>query len=114
METRNQVARLLIVNGLVFILCQTPNRIVNITDGLNKLGISIFTDDQLVSILILARSLIILNAGINPYLYILCSKSYRQAFLETLGWKPTLKASADTEHRVRKGKELQSVGDIGL
>ncbi|XP_072018379.1 orexin receptor type 2-like [Amphiura filiformis] len=86
-EIRNQVARLLIIFGIVFFVCQTPRRLSAISDHLNQLGSQRILPDQGFFDFILTIFLVPLNSVINPYVYVIFSKSYRDAFLEALNLK---------------------------
>ena len=88
-EVRNQVARLLIALGTVFFICQTPERIFVILDHLNKLGIEFLTGSTETGafFFFLSKVLVAINCVINPYLYLLFSKSYRDSYLEALNLK---------------------------
>ncbi len=91
-EVRNQVARLLIALGVVFFICQTPQRVVIISEHLEKINAQLLSTEKhsyrfiqelsLMSVFFLA-----LNNVINPYLYAIFSKSYRDAYLEALNLK---------------------------
>ena len=83
---RNQVAKMLIVNGVVFFICQTPFRAVSVNSILKELeGEDILNKDGFGALLlVVGRGLLFLNSAINPYLYALSSKFYRRAFRQAL------------------------------
>ena len=85
-KVRNQVARALVINGIVFFLTQTPYRINNI-DGLSKniSGIGFLDKKQSDSLKVLSRGLIYVNAAINSFIYAFSSTFYRDGFLEAFG-----------------------------
>ncbi len=86
-EVRNQVARLLIVLGVVFFICQSPKRLLNTSKHSSKLGFEIFSIQQNNILRDLSVAFINLNPIMNPYLYVTFSKTYRDAFLEALNIK---------------------------
>ncbi|XP_072033218.1 thyrotropin-releasing hormone receptor-like [Amphiura filiformis] len=87
-KIRNQVARLLIINGVVFFVCQSPIRIISIHDIVQKLtGVSLFTPLQYGLLVILGRILLFINAASNPVIYITTSSFYRQAIWEAISCK---------------------------
>ena len=83
---RNQVARALVINGIVFFITQTPYRINNI-DGLSKniSGIGFLDEEQSHSLKVFGRGLLFVNAAINSFIYAFSSKFYRDGFLEAFG-----------------------------
>ncbi len=84
-RVRNQVARLLIINGSLFFLCQSPFRIVSIHNMLVHEGRSgLFTPDQYGSMLVVGRCLIYINSCVNPFIYVITSSFYRHAFLKAI------------------------------
>ncbi len=86
-EVRNQVDRLLIVLGIVFFICQSPRRLLNISKYVSKLVFEIFSTKQRNILHDMSLVFINLNPVINPYLYVTLSKTYRDAFLEALNIK---------------------------
>ena len=78
--TRNQVARMVVLNGLVFFLCQVPFQISNIYIYSNS---TILTKSEEVSLLWAARLLGGINASINPLIYTAANSKYRRAFRQT-------------------------------
>ncbi len=86
-EVRNQVARLLIVSGIVFFICQSPKRLLNISRHMSKLGFEILSTEQHNFLRDMSVVFLNLNSVINPYLYVTLSKTYRDAFLEALNIK---------------------------
>ena len=76
--TRNQVARMVIVNGLVFFLCQVPFQIYNLytySDG------ALLTEKKANSLAWTARLLGAVNSSVNPVIYTAASSRYRKAFV---------------------------------
>ena len=85
-QVRNQVARALVINGIVFFITQTPYRINNI-DGLSKniSGIGFLDEKQSDSLKVFSRGLLYINAAINSFIYAFSSTFYRDGFLEAFG-----------------------------
>ena len=85
-RVRNQVARTLILNGVVFFLCQIPFRVYT----LHHILITMFNIDILGShgnfILNIGHIFLFLNSIINPFLYILSSQFYRQSMIKAFGF----------------------------
>ncbi|XP_072021074.1 neuromedin-U receptor 2-like [Amphiura filiformis] len=82
-RTRNQVARLLIVNGSVFLLCQAPYRVINIHYfTLLATGQGLLSLKNYGIIILTSRLLVLLNSCCNPFIYLTTSSFYRKAFRE--------------------------------
>ncbi len=79
-SVRNQVARMVIINGLVFFLCLIPSEIYNIY--IYSGGV-FFTDDQANTLEWIARLMEAVNSSVNPIVYTVASSRYRKAFVET-------------------------------
>ncbi len=89
-EVRNQVAKLLIALGIVFFICQTPERLLAISKHLNKLDIEIHlfpTEHDATVATLVSHLLLVFNGLVNPYLYAVLSKTYRDAYREALNLK---------------------------
>ena len=78
-NVRNQVARVLVANGIVFFMCHLPFRI-----GTTKDIIMGNYQNNLAASLSYDYGFIMLNSAINPYLYVIGCKHYRQAVYMTL------------------------------
>ena len=84
-KLRNQVARLLILNGIVFFICQSPLRIASIHNiSEETFNAPLFTSMQYGIILVIGRTLLFLNSAVNPLIYIACSSFYRKAIFEAV------------------------------
>ncbi|XP_038059908.1 orexin receptor type 1-like [Patiria miniata] len=78
---RNQVARMLVINGTVFFICQFPYACINFVyiSGLAK-GMSFLqVNDLQNSLRVFSHSLLFLNSAINPIIYCAVCPSYRRA-----------------------------------
>ncbi|XP_071789564.1 kappa-type opioid receptor-like [Asterias amurensis] len=82
-HTRNQVAKMLIVNGVVFFICQTPYRVISLTawvsllaqipDPLRGLGLA------KVWVSLIPQYV---NTVVNPLIYGVMSSQYRSALID--------------------------------
>ncbi|XP_072042864.1 neuropeptides capa receptor-like [Amphiura filiformis] len=82
-RVRNQVARLLIINGTLFFLCQAPFRIVSIHNMMVHHGRSgLFKSEQYGAMLVIGRCLVLINSCVNPFVYVTTSSFYREAFFK--------------------------------
>lgn len=73
-SVRNQVARLLIVNGTTYFLLQTPFRITSVQNILVDLtGEGILTNNQYHTLLFYGRCMLFVNSLINPLVYVCVS-----------------------------------------
>ena len=74
-----QVARVLIVNGLVYAVCQLPYRLISASDiAKYATGNGFFTEGRYEEVLIIGRMFLEINSFINPFIYGLASNFYRQ------------------------------------
>ena len=81
LRVRNQVARLLIKNGMIFFCCQAPYRLVQVhTIWSGITGRSFMSLAQLGGLNVIARGLVLVNSCINPFVYYVSSLYYRSAF----------------------------------
>ena len=88
-RVRNQVARLLIINGTIFFLCQSPARFSSLHTLMVQItGSGIITDPQYGTLLSIGRFLVFINSCVNPFIYVATSSVYREAFLEAIGCRP--------------------------
>ena len=87
-KVRNQVARLLIVNGIAFFLCNVSYRLVAIHNILRlTMGVGLLKTDEAVGLLvIISRGGLYLNSSINPIIYNLSSSFYYEGFKEAFGF----------------------------
>ena len=80
---RNQVCRMLIINGSLFFLCQLLQRVLSAHFILEHLtGSGFFTLNQYGFVLLASRACLFLNSLANPFIYTATSGFYRQAFRE--------------------------------
>ena len=80
-KLRNQVTRILMINGVIFFICQMPYRIANTDNLMDNLGSSydLLSKKVYDTVHNIGISFFILNSCINPYLYVMGSQQYRNA-----------------------------------
>ncbi|XP_072033443.1 neuromedin U receptor homolog nmur-2-like [Amphiura filiformis] len=82
-ENRDQVARMLVVNTVVFFFCLMPYCITNLNSlyekSSNSLGFLTVQERAILSWI--SKLTTLLNSAANPYLYSVTNKRYRQASL---------------------------------
>ncbi|XP_071796351.1 kappa-type opioid receptor-like [Asterias amurensis] len=89
LQIRNQVAKMLIVNGVVFFICQTPYVVVVfmywfcVVLGIPTSLQTLF-DSTEVWILLIPT---LVNTIVNPFIYGVMNAQYRAAFLQAFGCK---------------------------
>ena len=82
-RARNQIARMLILNGSIFFLCLSPYQVVNLERFFFWwAGFRIFGVEWTRYILWFGRITTLLNSAINPILYNISNDRYRNAFAE--------------------------------
>ncbi len=80
-QVRNQVARILIINGIIFFCCQFPYRLVSINLFVQEArGQGFLSLEQYGALSVIGRSLILINSLANPFVYFLSSSTYRQGY----------------------------------
>lgn len=95
LRVRNQVARLLIINGILFFICQTPYRFASIHNMMvHQSGTGLFNSTQYGSILVISRCFLLANACVNPFVYVTTSSIYRRAFIEALSCTKSSRATS--------------------
>ena len=80
---RNQVARLLIITGSVFILCYFPYYVLGVNEALLELSDSAigFQGEHVGLVFLIVRLLVTINSVANPVIYSLSNARYRMAFV---------------------------------
>ena len=78
--TRNQVARMVVLNGLVYFLCQVPFQIYNLYTYSNS---SILSKNEEENLAWSGRLLHVINSSVNPIIYTALNSKYRRAFYDT-------------------------------
>ena len=93
-QIRKQVARLLMINGLVFFICQLPARVLNM-DRVHHRVIDEPTNHTALMYAI-GHGLLVLNSAVNPFIYGLSSRFYRVSFCHAFGIASYLKMERST------------------
>ena len=75
-----QVTRTLVLNNTIFFLCQLPIRMAYSSQILESIGVDLLTKQQFSSVYNIGLACLMFNSSINPFLYVLCCKIYRDAF----------------------------------
>ena len=83
LKIRNQVARLLIINGVVFFLCQFPARYIGVDRFIR--GAYRHLKSQPFVAIVVSFILLLINSAVNPFIYGLSSRLYRVAFCQAFG-----------------------------
>ena len=85
LQIRNQVARMLIANGVIFFVCQTPYRILSFFGTIlhEVIGNAVWYHPAVL----VSHMLLYLNAAINAVVYTIGSECYRMAFMEAFTGK---------------------------
>ncbi|XP_033111907.1 thyrotropin-releasing hormone receptor-like [Anneissia japonica] len=107
-EIRNQVTRMLIINGVVYILLSSPFQVYSLMSVLSTFRDPKLSRPQLNLFLHIARVLVYTNSVVNPIIYNLSSHRYRKAFVRAFSCKGSKSSWAsfcmtDTTRRQRAG-----------
>ena len=86
-RVRNQVARTLILNGVVFFLCQTPYRFHNLHTLLTIMRGYGILGSRYHFIISVGHIFLLMNSVINPFLYVFSCQFYRQSLMKALGFR---------------------------
>ena len=84
---RNQVARTLIANGIIFFITQTPYTLSALENVLDKSSHGFLDNEQLGRLIIISYGCLFLNSIINPYLYFGSCRYYRNVLRRTFKCK---------------------------
>lgn len=77
-STRNQVAKMVMINGIIFFCLGIPFQVFNTLD---IMGNVLSTSDS-ISLLWTTRVLQAINSSINPLIYSIANRRFRQALWE--------------------------------
>ena len=84
-ETRNSIARMLIVNSTVFFVCQAPYQVSNLFNLISGMIAAPDEDFQTRKTSGIAITLLLyLNSIVNPIIFSLTNTQYRRAFIEAV------------------------------
>ena len=79
-KRRHSVAKMLIVNGIIFFVCLTPFSIVNVHSLGDYVGWFRLSSTILLPLAWIGRVLFLLNSALNPLIYNATNSRYRLAF----------------------------------
>ncbi|XP_038057297.1 thyrotropin-releasing hormone receptor-like [Patiria miniata] len=83
-RTRNQMARMVIANGIIFFLCLSPIHITSLVTAIRTLTQTmLLTPRQFTQMRKVFQVIAHLNSAINPIVYNATNPRYRQAFCQT-------------------------------
>ena len=77
---RDQIARMLVINGVAFFICLAPFEILSFINMILTIQKKTFNSEVLTSFVYSARALAYINCVINPVIYTTMSQRYRRAF----------------------------------
>ena len=98
-KVHNQVARLLVMNGVIFFVCLTPWQIANL-DGIfiSLVESHLLSNIHFKLLLDIGLCLNFVNSTVNPLVYMVCSSTYRNAYLKAFGVKPSEWTTGSLKH----------------
>ena len=82
-QTRNAVAKMLIINGVLFFICLFPFSLLNMENIAERFKFSIFSKPFVIYSSWIGRVLFLLNSVSNPFVYNASNPRYRLAFQQT-------------------------------
>ena len=82
-QTRNSVAKMLIINGVLFFICLTPFSILNVANIAEHFGFYEFSKTLVDYFNWVGRVLFLVNSVSNPFVYNISNQRYRDAFKQT-------------------------------
>ena len=91
-KTRNDIAKMLVVNGIVFFLLSSPIHFIGTLDSIQRLTGNVWIPHRILKNMIWSgRCLLYLNSSINPIIFNVMSARYRDAFRQAFGFnKPSI------------------------
>ena len=91
-QMRNQVTRMLIINGVIFFILLAPYQFAAFsTMIIGAVGDYLLNNEQHTKVIWTMRILSYLNSASNPFVYTLVNRRYRDAFLEVYACCPSMK-----------------------
>ncbi|XP_022084413.1 thyrotropin-releasing hormone receptor-like [Acanthaster planci] len=87
-RVRNQVTRMLIINGSIFFAFMAPFQCSSFAFVIsNSTGNYVLNNEQVTKLLWVTRTLLYLNPAINPYIYVITNPKYRQAYVQAFTFR---------------------------
>ncbi len=91
LQRRNKVAQVLIINGVIFFICQTPSIVVDVILFYYRFNRTIKHDSFAIlhykNGTWLSHLPLLINTIVNPLIYAIIHAQYRSAFVQALGCK---------------------------
>ena len=108
-RVRNQVARTLIITGIVFFVCQISSRIGNLDDVFDYLHVNfdILNHKEEATVTAVGHAFLFLNSIINPFIYVFSCEHYRQGMIEAFC------GHRKTSSQENSGTMMQSITTTG-
>lgn len=111
-KTRNQVARMLIVNGILFFFLLSPYQFMRISIMISDLtGVYLLDSQQFLAAQWVFRILTYINSMINPLVYNIVNERYRQASAEAYTCLPSRRKGNQSD--ALNSMELTETNDLG-
>ncbi|XP_038057797.1 thyrotropin-releasing hormone receptor-like [Patiria miniata] len=112
-QVRNQVAKMLIINGIVFFLCQATNQFVTVAYMLSFVTGVPINDifERLATVLDIGRIAVFVNSAVNPLIYNASSPHYRTAFKQAFGCSSKKSKMATATPAIIKSEEAAHDGN---
>lgn len=99
-QMRNQVVRMLIINGVIFFICLAPYQCSSFAMMITAASENyLLSGDQVEKVMWTGRILSYINSAINPFVFTFVNPRYRHAFFEAFALCPSIK-----RHLVKKAK----------
>lgn len=84
---RNQVARTLVINGVAFLMTQTPYRMYSFNVLIQSIrGVGFLNRGQAITCITVGRLGLYINSAINSFIYAFSCQFYRQGFREAFSF----------------------------
>lgn len=112
LKQRNQVAGMLMVNGLIFFICLVPYEIFCILEAINMIRpekTPLFSGSVTVPLRYASQAMSYVNNVINPVVYIGLSKRYRDAFKNAILCRRRVDYNSGIKTRTRSSTTTSTV-----
>ena len=97
-RTRNAVAKMLVLNGVIFFICLAPFSIANLESIARNFHGSIFKRRFVNHLGWVGRVLFLINSALNPLVYNVSNQRYRMAFRQALGFRQSIGLKESVRH----------------